>query len=109
MTRFLSLSDYVVETPHHPKVSKGRFGAVVVYAFRPDVDAVLAKMATVPGANTVEKEWVDAVKLWKAQRERAVNFGAKMNKWTNTRAADRSQDLDAIRQARMTECAAEWR
>ena len=106
MQRFLLLETFLVMTPHHPKASKGRFGAVTMYAFRPDVDAVLAKMATLPGADTTEKEWLAAVKIWNAERERGVKFGAKMDKWTRERAADRSQDLSAIRQTRMTESAA---
>ena len=61
-------------------------------------------MAEIPGTGVTSKEWLDASKKWTADCKRVQAFAVELEKWTSSRAADRSQDLDAIRQARMNAC-----
>jgi len=73
------------------------------YWFKPDLDALLVKMAAVPGP-PLGPAWTEAIKPWIADYQRRETFGTEMDQWVSSRAADRSQDLNAIRKTRIESC-----
>lgn len=101
--RLNQLFNFLPWIEHHPTASsKGRYGIVQSFWFKPDLDRILGEMAEIPGTDVTGQAWLDASNKWIAECKRVQAFGAELDKWTSSRAADRSQDLDAIRQARMT-------